>query len=314
MTCSLRNKNPVVLKPVKNKYKYPRDHFTSGLIMLFGRKVLLVVTHTDKKIFVLIGIALFISALTLWVVFSCSDSNPLECKNILLDPGHGGIDPGTNDGTDFFEKDINLQTAQKLKTVLDSDKAFVHLTRDSDISLDSENSSSSSRHKRDLLARVSKINNGSYDLFISIHVNHSYNSKATGPVVLYSKCTAKSSILANCVQDHLNRHIKTELNKEIQHTPVESDLFILNNSNIPGIIVETGFISNEYEKELLKDPSYQMKLSIAIYEGIKDFILQDSQNTLHIMNENLAEKDILRNMKSQSSFYSSNTFCIPSRQ
>lgn len=205
------------------------------------------------------------------IIFSYGKFSPLEGKNIILDPGHGGIDGGTNDNVEFFEKDINLQIATKLQEVLQSHKASVSLTRNSDISLDGDIIPSPGRHQKDLSARVAQFNSGKYDLYVSIHVNSSSNSQSIGPIVYYSPKFPENAYLAECLQQSLNAHMKSNLGVQVQHIPVKAGFFILKYADIPGLIVETGFISNAREKKLLRDDAYQQKLVLSICEGINEY-------------------------------------------
>jgi len=212
-----------------------------------------------------------VAVLACTIIFASLDKSTLSGKSIILDPGHGGVDGGTSDGRLFLEKDINLQIAGKIKSILESTGAALSMTRDKDIALDKQNNLSSSRHKRDLLARVAAFNNGTNDIFVSIHVNRSHSSKAIGPIVAYSDHIPESKLLAECIQKRLNLHIGKHLGKSTSRIPVKADFFILRNSKVPGVLVETGFISNSAEKKLLKDEIYQEKLAQHICDGIIDY-------------------------------------------
>lgn len=240
-------------------------------MMMFKRKILLVLTPAGKKHFLLIlaTILTLISINTL--IFANIGGNPLKGRNIIIDPGHGGIDSGAKYGDVLYEKDVNLQLALKLQKILLSEKSNAALTRSSDISLDGKNNLSSSRHTRDLLERVIQFNSGLYDIFISLHVNYSSNTQAMGPVVLYSVNVPQTPLLAASLQESINNHIKNCLSINISRQPVISDFFILRNANIPGVIIEAGFISNPGDRDLLKDDTYQTKLAEAILDGIRNF-------------------------------------------
>ena len=215
---------------------------------------------------------ILISALLSTLILANHHSNDLLFnKSIVIDPGHGGIDGGTNDGSAFLEKNINLQIALKLRQILITHRAAVDMTRETDISLDDRNSGSASRHARDLIARVEHINNGKYDVFVSIHVNSSRNSNAIGPMVLYSDNVPSATLLATCIQERLNEHARNVLNATKLHSPLLTQFFILKNANIPGVLIETGFISNSTEKKLLTEDSYQTKIANAVCNGIKDY-------------------------------------------
>jgi N-acetylmuramoyl-L-alanine amidase len=240
-----------------------------------SRKVLLIITNRKKKYNIAIAIFILIFGLVNTLIFAHLTDNPFEGLNIIIDPGHGGIDGGTTDRTGFLEKNINLQLSGELKKILESKKAFVSMTRETDKSLDTRNKASASRHKRDLIARAAQFNSGKYNLFVSIHVNQSASSRAIGPLVMYSPRVPESAMLAQCIQNRLNRHMKYSLDRDIQRLPVKSSNYILKHADIPGVLIEAGFISNPTEKELLKTGSYQEKLVKAIASGIKDYLKKD---------------------------------------
>jgi N-acetylmuramoyl-L-alanine amidase len=101
---------------------------------------------------------------------------------IVVDPGHGGVDGGAS-RNGILEKDINLDIAVKLKSILENKGYKVLLTREQDVSLDSLDHSGLSRHARDLRARVNIINTSGAQLFLSIHVNCISNGSADGSFV-----------------------------------------------------------------------------------------------------------------------------------
>lgn len=236
------------------------------------KKLMFIVTDKGKK-YIILALVAFVIVISLNAALFALlvPGNTLEGKHIIIDPGHGGIDPGTNDGSTFLEKDINLQISQKLSTDLQSFKCFTSMTRDDDRSLDSLISANYGRHQKDLMARAEKFNSGAYDLFVSIHVNRSYNKNAIGPIVLYSSESFESRFLAECLQKRLNSHTKKITGEDLERKPVKSSFYILNHSDIPGVIIETGFLSNGAEKERLRDDSYQSKLSEAICLGLGDY-------------------------------------------
>lgn len=190
---------------------------------------------------------------------------------IVIDPGHGGIDGGANkDG--ILEKDINLAISKKLKTLLEQEDYKVIITRDEDISLDSLNDSSSSRHQRDLNARVHIINNSNAQLFLSIHVNCNFkDTSANGAIVFYNDKYQENKALAYCIQRALNSMIVDGKRRTI-HDPQQGKYFLLNYSKIPGVIVETAFLSNLEERQALTKDEFIEQLAKAIAIGVKHYL------------------------------------------
>jgi len=194
-----------------------------------------------------------------------------ESGIIVIDPGHGGIDGGTNkDG--ILEKDINLSIAKKLKDILEKAGYKVIMTREEDISLEQLSDKGGSRHQRDLNARVDIINNSNAQLFVSIHVNCNMKRPATdGSIVFYSDKYEQNKILAYNIQRALNDMIINGKKRTI-HDPQQGKYFILNNAQIPGVIVETAFISNPVERQLLLKEEFQRQIAEKIAQGIIDYL------------------------------------------
>jgi len=203
-------------------------------------------------------------------------TNDLKSRKIVIDPGHGGIDGGAN-SVDFLEKEVNLEVAKKLSRELTRLGAQVILTRKEDISLDHLNQISSSRHKRDLYARVSIIEKHKPDIFLSLHVNANHRQPSTtGSMVFYNKGILNSEKLATILQENLNILMEKHNLKKHQATP--ADYYILRNANYTGVIIEMGFMSNSREKEMLKTSSYQWELTKSIVRGIKEYFSSSSNH------------------------------------
>jgi N-acetylmuramoyl-L-alanine amidase len=220
--------------------------------------------------------AAFMILLTLIAVIhfiSIPASTFADPKNgiIVIDAGHGGIDAGTNkDG--ILEKEINLAIAQKLKVIMEQKGYTVVMSREEDISLDSLDHTSQSRHKRDLNARVSIINHSNAQLFISIHVNCNFKRPSTdGAIVFYGNEFRQSETLAYCIQRALNGMIVNG-KKRTTHDPQQAKFYILSHSQVPGVIVETAFLSNAEEKKLLINDEFREQLALSIADGADQYL------------------------------------------
>jgi len=197
---------------------------------------------------------------------------PLSGRVIVLDPGHGGIDGGTNtDG--ILEKDINLEVALALRKLLEKNGVNVIMTRTTDIALDGLNNESNSRHKRDLLARANIINKTSPDNFLSIHVNADRkSSKVRGPMVFYFRKSEESRRLAEALQKSIEAAYESFGQKIPNRRPLaNSSLFLLCNTKVPGVIIEMGFLSNPNDKNLLISQEFQKAIAEAIVRGLKEY-------------------------------------------
>lgn len=187
---------------------------------------------------------------------------------IVIDPGHGGIDSGASKGN-VVESEVTLSISKKLQAYLASDGYDVILTRNKDISLDSLSSNGKTRQERDLNARTTIINNNDVQLFVSIHVD-SYPAypSMTGSIVYYNSKFPKSIELAQNIQRQLNC-MKSGSFKRQAHNSEPSNFYVLRNSDVPGVLVETAFISNTKERQLLATDDYRNKIAKAILSGIE---------------------------------------------
>lgn len=185
-------------------------------------------------------------------------------KVIVIDPGHGGIDPGKVSANGVKEKDINLEISQRLATILSQAGSAVILTRETDTQLSSASTKGlAAKHREDLSKRVKLANDNQADLYISIHCNSFPDSRERGGQVFYGPRQQESKILAESIQHEIVRLLDNTRRKA-----KGVDYYITRNTNMPAVIVEAGFITNPKEEQLLLDPTYQSKMAWSIYAGI----------------------------------------------
>lgn len=187
---------------------------------------------------------------------------PLSGKIIIIDPGHGGTDPGTISGN-IYESEINLKISKCLEIELTKMGATVILTREGNYDLSSPNVRW--RKKSDFDNRINLINNSKGNLYLSIHLNYLTDTKYDGAQVFYNNDENKK--IAETIQKELNIELKN--NREIKKIP--SRTYMYNKLNIPGVLIECGFLSNYNEKELLKTSAYQEKIAKIITKGIVNY-------------------------------------------
>lgn len=212
----------------------------------------------NKKIYTFL--MLIISICIFGIINIKAKELPLLNKIIYLDPGHGGLDPGSI-YKDIYEKDINLEICLKLQKDLEKMGAIVYLTRYGDYDLSTPNTST--RKKSDLNNRVRLINDSKSDMYISIHLN-SINSKTWhGAQVFYDDVNIENKKIALIMQEELKKHLNTD--REIDEI---SNMLLNRKVTVPGILIEAGFLSNENERYLLKQDSYQQKISNTIVNGV----------------------------------------------
>ena len=225
--------------------------------------------------YIIIAVAVMITIL--FIVKIKNDSEdvmkymPVTDKTIVLDAGHGGIDPGAmNKDKTVLEKDINLQITMKIKELIEASGGNVILTRDKDVSLYEEGNNKTTRQKynENLRNRKKIIENSQADMFISIHLNSFEDSKYYGAQTFYPAGKEDGKSLAQMIQTELKRVVDNTNNREIK--PRE-DLYLIKENQMPSVLIECGFLSNENEAKLLADEEYQEKIAWAIYVGIQKY-------------------------------------------
>jgi len=197
----------------------------------------------------------------------------LAGKMIIIDPGHGGYDPGAKGKNGGVEKEITLEVSQRLALALAQSGAGVLLTRDGDYDLaPPEVNSLSQRKQMDLQKRVAIAEQSRADLLLSIHVNAFPADRWFGAQTFYQAGDERSKLLAEAIQGELQRITGT---RRVAKT---ADIFINRVSTMPSVTVEIGFISNPQEERLMQEPDYQNKVAWAIYCGILQYYTKINQN------------------------------------
>lgn len=191
-------------------------------------------------------------------------ANALVGKTILIDPGHGGPDPGAIGPNKTYEKNNTLAIARAVNDLLKQAGAKVILTRDKDISPAANYS-----QLEDLQARVNLANATKADLFISIHNDASLKPEIQGTSTYYSAGNPKnmeSLHLANSLQSAAIDTLGTT-NRKLK----EAGFYVLRNTTMPSVLLETAFISNPYEEARLQNPTFHKNVAAAILQGIYNY-------------------------------------------
>lgn len=194
---------------------------------------------------------------------------PVTNKVIIVDAGHGGIDPGAL-GKNTLEKDINLKIALKVRSLLEESGALVILTREKDESLHIENGKKTirQRYNENLKNRKQLIKESKADIFISIHLNSFTDPKYYGAHVLYPKNDEYGKQLATFIQEEMRRIIDKNNNRKPKE---RNNLYLFKENGVASALIECGFLSNLKEENLLKSNEYQDKIAWAIYAGIQRY-------------------------------------------
>lgn len=199
---------------------------------------------------------------------------PLGGIKIVLDAGHGGLDGGASKG-DIIEKDITLAITGKVARQLRRLGAEVVMTRTTDGDVLSEHAPSEQfatnreRKKQDIFLRETLVKQQEPELFVTIHANAIPNSKWRGAQVFYHyEGHAESKELAKLVQ----QSIREEMENTDREALSIKNVYLLKKVEMPAILVETGFLSNDDERALLANDNYQDKMALAIARGIENYL------------------------------------------
>ncbi len=229
-------------------------------------------------------------------------SLPIPARAIIIDPGHGGGDPGAQGVVS--EEEVVLDVALKLKALLERQGITVIMTRSGDYSL-------KDAKRADLAARAAMATRDR-NLFISIHANAAHSSSANGietwvfgePVdaslldiainengggELGEALTLESqemfeSIVSDIVREEQLR-LSMTLAEMVQAGMIsetgardrgihENYFYVIRNAQTPAVLVELGFVSNAAEGEKLSTNAYRQKLADGLYQGIMNFFGQ----------------------------------------
>jgi len=220
----------------------------------------------------------------------------LGINTIVIDPGHGGKDPGAIGRSGVMEKDVVLDISKRLQKLLKKNLAKkVLLTRKTDVFIPLE--------ERTLIANAQKA-----DLFISIHTNSSPKRSTRGTeIYLVGQSTDRPAMETaareNSASERAMSDLELILNDLLENTKIDESLelahltsqsfqktvgskyknvvnlgvkrapfYVLINANMPSILTEISFISNPQEEKRLRSEKYRQKVAEALYQGINQYI------------------------------------------
>ena len=186
---------------------------------------------------------------------------------MVIDPGHGGKDPGKVGVNGQLEKDINLSIALRLKNYLEYSDVTAVLTREEDTGL----SPAGGRYKKmsDMKKRCQIIEEAKPDLVVSIHQNSYHEESVSGGQVFYYRDSSKGKALAEILQDRFD-YVLGDQNRRLPKA--NANYYLLLHVKCPIVIVECGFLSNRKEAALLNSGEYQDKLAYTIHMGIMEYL------------------------------------------
>lgn len=203
------------------------------------------------------------SMITLSIITTSSSPKPL--RTIVIDAGHGGRDGGAvGKASGITENELNLQYAETIKTICEGLGMRVVMTR-SDLS-GLYSPVADNKKRSDMEARQKIIEESGADVVLSVHMNAFPLTSSRGAQVFFDSKNQGGKELAQSIQTSLHDSIAYA-----KSSASDGDLYILNCTQIPGALVEFGFLSNLEEEELLLDESYRQDICYAVVCGILDY-------------------------------------------
>jgi N-acetylmuramoyl-L-alanine amidase len=181
---------------------------------------------------------------------------------IVIDPGHGGSDVGTQSVSEprYQEKSLNLVTAQFLRNYLQELGYDVFMTRQSDVFISLEKRAEMANEKKPAL-------------FVSVHYNSAPSAEAQGVEVFFYNSVSnkqrmhKSKRLAQVVL----KHILAETNAKSRGVK-QANYAVIRETKMPAILVEGGFVTNDAELQKIKNPAYLKKIAWGIAQGVNEYL------------------------------------------
>lgn len=200
-------------------------------------------------------------------VDSDATTRPIRENVVVLDAGHGGVDPGKIGVNDALEKDINLQIVYWLRECLEAQGIQVVLTREEEDGLYSEQSAN--KKTEDMQKRCQIIREVNPKIAVSIHQNSYPAERVQGAQVFYYTKSEEGRRLAEEIQNVLIQELDADNRREAKGN---ADYYILRHTAVPTVIVECGFLSNWEEAERLVTKEYQQQVAQAICKGIVRYL------------------------------------------
>lgn len=177
----------------------------------------------------------------------------LKNKIIVIDPGHGGTDPGSFgvSGEHIKEKDLTLSTSLKLARMLSDAGAFVLLTREDDTTLE-------------LKDRVQFAINNKADILLCMHYNSFFKPTTQGTETYYYNSNSK--LLGELVHKNMLDNLKRP-----DRLLSKVKFYVIYNATMPSVLIEPLYLSNAEEERLGTDPAFQEKVAKSIFDAVKEY-------------------------------------------
>ncbi len=222
---------------------------------------------------------LSLTLLALFAIHSLTESvivsgNSESDALIILDAGHGGTDGGSSAADGTLESDINLEVTLKTDAILGLMGEQTLLVRDKDTDLSSDDAKTIAQKKiSDIRNRVDLVNSYPNAILISIHQNTFPEEKYHGAQVFYSKI-ANSKSLAELLQNNLRSYVDPSNQRNAKE--ISADVYLMNHIQVPGVLVECGFLTNPEEAAKLKTAEYQKQLAVTIATTVSNYLSEEN--------------------------------------
>lgn len=226
----------------------------------------------NKLLFIVMGALLLISMVYVGreaVYFAAGGNANVgeETICVVIDAGHGGSDPGKVGINGVYEKDINLQIAERVRQYLEAAGVRVVMTRETDAGLNDPDASN--KKVQDMKRRIELIDETAPQVTVSIHQNSYPEEYVRGAQVFYYNGSIPGQKLAGYIQAQLVDKADPSNQRQIK---ANDSYYLLKKTEIPIVIVECGFLSNSEEAEKLCTPEYQDRVAWAIHIGILQYL------------------------------------------
>lgn len=186
---------------------------------------------------------------------------PTDPRLIVIDPGHGGNDPGAmNQSAGLVESHLTLSIARRVQALLMRDGWRVTLTRDGDYEVGDPNGDD----KQELQARCDVANAAGARLFISIHINASVSSMPDGMTTYYWRPADRA--FAQSIQQAL-----VAATGDTDDGVKRDNFYVIHHTVMPAVLVEAGYLSNSHDADLLEQPAFLDRIAQGIARGVNDF-------------------------------------------
>ncbi|MDR3602067.1 MAG: N-acetylmuramoyl-L-alanine amidase [Desulfosporosinus sp.] len=238
-------------------------------------KPIWVVSIKRRKV-VMLGIAFaLIMTLALGWEFCKQDKRiwswTLGNRVVVIDAGHGGVDPGAVGKGKVLEKEVTLAVSKRLQTLIQQSGAKTIMVREDDSDLGTSQGLLK-RKREDLAQRIQLAMDAQAEVYISIHANSFPDAKLTGAQTFYHSDSLEGKLLAQAIQQELN-----SMTNGKRVAKGNQDIYVLKKAHQAAVTVELGFLSNLGEEQLLRTPDYQEKLALAIYQGVSIFFSKQTE-------------------------------------